>query len=111
MSTPKLPVVNLPSDSFETATSYIIGIELAGVAKKDVGIEIKDSNIVVTAEKKNPFSKERRIDAGRLYGNYESKWVIPKDGDAEKINAALNEGLLTITIPKTKKREVKINLE
>ncbi|EAX94618.1 Hsp20/alpha crystallin family protein [Trichomonas vaginalis G3] len=103
--------ITVPSDSFEGAANYLINIELPGIAKKDVNIDIAENIISVKAEKKAPNKDYRKIDTGRLYGKIESRWSIPKDGDAEKISAALNEGLLTITIPKTKKREIKINLE
>ena len=103
--------ITAPSDSFETAASYLINIELPGIAKKDVNIGISENIISVKAEKKGPCKDYTKIDSGRVYGSIESSWKVPKDGDAEKITAALNEGLLTITIPKTKKREIKINLE
>jgi len=73
--------------------AYIIIAPLVGVAKGDLTVNVVDNNLVVTA---TPSVKTRwSVD-------FKQTWVLNEDADVGNINAKLENGLLTLTVPRLK---------
>lgn len=89
------------------------GIELAvpGIDKKDIHIEIEGSKMVVKAEVSNEVEQSNDKFTRRefSYGSFTKSFTLPKDVDADKIEADYKDGVLNISIPKpeSKKKVVK----
>ena len=87
----------------ETETAYVVELEVPGVKREDVAIEVEDGRLAVTGEFKDTFTTE---DGARLHartrrtGRFEYKARLPRGVDAEAIGAELADGVLTITITK-----------
>jgi len=107
MATPqKNPTVWIPLvNEKEDDKAYYLEIDLPGVGKEDIDIEVKDNFLIVSGERK--FKKEesdtgyKRIES--FFGKFEKRFKLPPDADAEKIEAKAENGVLTIIIPKKKK--------
>jgi HSP20 family protein len=90
-------------DLEETDDAYVVEAELPGVAKNDLNVEFHDGELVITGDVKE---KER---AGVLHrrtrrtGHFEYRAALPKDVDADKVDARLADGVLTVRVPKTAK--------
>lgn len=85
----------------ETDKSYTIETDLPGIKKEDLKINIKGNVVEISAQ-----SKRQRRES-----NYFNKFTIPEAADFEKVTSKLEDGILTITFPKTEKvkgREVKV---
>ncbi len=103
------PLVNLT----ENNDHYFLRAELPGVAADDIDIQSAHNSITITGERKLPQENEnarfhrRERDAGRF-----SRVVkLPGDIDSDKIEAKLENGILTLTIPKaeeSKPKQIKI---
>ncbi len=91
----------------EDEKSYHVTLELPGVEKKDVSVELVEGTLVVAAERKKDDIKEGECEHHDdfLYGKRINRISFPKEVDAEKVEATFKNGLLSITIPK--KEEVK----
>lgn len=99
------------TDCINDKTKYIIAVELPGVKKEDVSISAENHEVTVDAKKNDPFKDlEKNYQSRRTFGDFKLVLDIPTDGDLEQINAALAEGVLTLTIPKTAKKQVKVNV-
>lgn len=93
---------------FETPDSLIIQIELAGVAKEDIEIELNGGSIEINGVKR------RREFAGRdsfhrmerPFGVFKRTFALPVVVDADGIRAHFNDGLLEVIIPKKHKSDV-----
>ncbi len=106
-----VPAVNEKEDE----KAYYIEVDLPGVKKEDIHVEVKDNMLTISGERK--FKKEEKEEGytrvESFFGKFERKFTLPTDADAEKIEAKVEDGVLHITIPKieskesTKKIEVK----
>lgn len=101
------------SDVIETQDYYFIEIELPGVRKSDISVEIIENIITVSGEKiKSPEEdneKRRYHCIGRAYGKFKRSFNLPGPFNMHNIKAKLEKGVLTIAIPKlVEKRSKKI---
>ncbi|MCB9481192.1 MAG: Hsp20/alpha crystallin family protein [Desulfobacteraceae bacterium] len=101
------------SDIYETADAIIVEIELAGVKKEDVNVEVNDNVLSIKGERK--IEKEENSDnyyrRERFTGKFHRAFTIPMDVDVEKISAKFKDGVLVLEIPKPEeKKPKKINV-
>jgi len=85
-------------------TAYTIEAPMVGVSKSDLKVNVVDNNLVVSAI---PSVKSR------FSTSFNQTWVLNEDADVNNINARLENGLLTLTIPRVKPatRTVNINIQ
>lgn len=94
-----------PVDVFEDQNSVKIVAEIPGVAMDDLTLSLENNVLTLRGEKRQ--EREDRTDRvhryERSYGAFERSFVLPATVDAEKIEANLDNGVLTITVPKVEK--------
>jgi HSP20 family protein len=88
------------ADVEETDEAYVVELELPGVKKGDVQIEIAGRRLVVTGERKEKERKGVMRRRTRLVGRFRHEILLPGDVDESGVEATLNEGVLTIRVPK-----------
>ena len=97
-------------DLSETDDSYIIRAEIPGMKKEDVKITLQDTFVTIRGEKKNEAEEKNgtyhRIE--RSYGSFERSFNLPGAVKSGDIEAKYNDGLLTITLPKTEEAKEKV---
>jgi HSP20 family protein len=93
---PWIPAVDIE----ETDDAWIVEAELPGVDKKDVDIQMNDSELVVRGEIKERERAGILRRRTRRVGEFEFRVTLPGKTDAEQIDAKLDGGVLTIRIPK-----------
>jgi HSP20 family protein len=87
------------ADVEETEDAYSVEIELPGVHREDVDIQLSDRQLTVSGEVKE---KER---AGilrrrtRRVGRFQYSVTLPADVDADHVSARLDAGILTVRVP------------
>ena len=87
-------------DIEETDDAWIVEAELPGVDKKDVDIQMNDSELVVRGEIKERERAGILRRRTRRVGEFEFRVTLPGQTDAEQIDAKLDGGVLAIRIPK-----------
>ncbi|KAH7682065.1 Small heat shock protein HSP20 protein [Dioscorea alata] len=100
--TPRIDVV-------ESASNYVVIVELPGVNVSDILVEVDDQNLTVSgkrfnqqrratdfSENLNPTFHRREI----FHGPYRAVWSLPKDVNKENVSAEFVNGFLQITLPK-----------
>jgi HSP20 family protein len=87
-------------DVEETDDAYVVELELPGVKKGDVHIDIAGRRLVVRGERKDKERKGVMRRRTRLVGRFRHEIVLPGDVDENGIEASLAEGVLTIRVPK-----------
>ena len=97
---------SLAGDTFkidiqDNDTEYTIEAELPGVKKEDVEITLNDGrlNISVKKEEVSENKSKKYIHRERKYAQM-SRSILLADADDEGIKAKLEEGVLTIQVPK-----------
>lgn len=97
------------TDIEETENHYVVNIDIPGVAKKDLNIEVRDEQLVVSGERKS--AKKEAGFSERVYGKFQRVIALPTGIDPEKIEAQYEDGVLAVAIPKAesvKPRQIKI---
>jgi HSP20 family protein len=96
-----------PVDITESDGEYVISVEVAGVKKNDLVVEVQDRVLSVRGEKRS--EREEKKEKGRLlertYGAFSRSFTLPRDADADAVRASFEDGVLKLTLPK--KPEVK----
>jgi HSP20 family protein len=100
-------------DVSETDDAYIVRVELPGVNKDQVDVQLQGGELVITGE--IPGNGEgddtRRHRSSRRTGQFELRTYLPGDVNADAVTAQLSDGILTVTVPKSeaaKPRKIEI---
>lgn len=93
----------------EGEDAYYIELDLPGIKKEDINIDVNDNVLTVSGERK--IKKEDKEDdyykVESSYGMFERSFTLPENVDADNINAQSQDGVLEVVIPKLKKAEKK----
>ena len=92
----------------------MIKAELPDVDQKDIDVRIEDGLLTIKGERKHEseVKKENYHRIERYFGSFQRSFKLPTTVNQEKVAAACDKGVLTVTLPK--KEEVKpkqINVE
>ena len=103
-------------DVVENDDNFQIVAELPGIKMDEVKISLADNVLTLKGEKKNEVSENKRnfYRAERRYGQFQRCFTLPSGMDAEKVRANMENGVLTITLPKAeeaKAREIPIKIK
>jgi len=90
------------TDIYETEDALVVVMEIPGVQKKDLEVQIEDD--VVKVEGRIDFSNYDRLDP--LYteynvGHFARAFSLSSKIDRQQIGAQLDEGVLTLTLKKS----------
>ncbi|MCL6594729.1 MAG: Hsp20/alpha crystallin family protein [Firmicutes bacterium] len=88
------------ADLEETDDAYLLEVELPGVKKGDVAVELTGRRLRVRAERQE---RERTGVVHRraaAYGRFEYEILLPGEADAERAQANLEDGVLRLRLPK-----------
>uniref|UniRef100_A0A3B6U437 SHSP domain-containing protein n=2 Tax=Triticum aestivum TaxID=4565 RepID=A0A3B6U437_WHEAT len=103
---------NARVDWKESPEAHVFKADLPGVKKEEVKVELEDGNVLVvsgerTKEKEDKNDKWHRVE--RSSGKFVRRFRLPEDAKVEEVKAGLENGVLTVTVPKAevKKPEVK----
>lgn len=92
------------SDIYETEGNIIADIEMPGIDKKDIFVDIDEDGISVKAqtkyENKDDNKKQGTYRFERNYTGFSRYFSLPKNVDTSKAFAEYKNGLLKITVPK-----------
>lgn len=101
----------LPLDVKETPTNFQVFIDVPGVEKDSVNIEIKNHVLTVTADRKALTTEEATASGEtirrreRTYGTSSRSLRLPEGVDEDKVEATFENGVLTLTVPKLSDEE------
>jgi len=96
-------------DVEETEKGFSVSVDLPGVAKKDINIEVHENQLFITGERKSETTRKNFSE--RAHGKFHRVLTLPTNVDAGKIEANYADGVLTVELPKSeaaKPRQIKI---
>ncbi|MDR2665008.1 MAG: Hsp20/alpha crystallin family protein [Oscillospiraceae bacterium] len=90
-------------DIEETETEYLIDAELPGVSKEDIDLGIEDENLCISVSRSEEINKDGKnyVHRERRAGSM-SRRIRLANAKLDGITAKLEDGVLTVTIPKDK---------
>jgi len=94
-------------DVSETEGGVKICAELPGVNEQDIYFRLEDDLLVVRAEKKfeRKDEKENYRFRERSYGTFQRALRLPGPVEPDQVQARFENGVLTVTVPKTEQQE------
>ena len=92
------------SDVYETDKEVIASIELPGVDKKDIKVDVSNGMLNVKAEKKYEKKDEDKKKGyhryERSYSGFYRSFPLPSNVDEKGVKAKYNDGMLEVHMPK-----------
>ncbi len=101
-----LPFSNLAK---KDNSNFYIEVDLPGVTKEDISINIEDGVLSVSAVRSytNSLNRDDYYICESSYGKLERRFVLPENIDTKRVNASLDDGRLTIELEKTSQAKPK----
>src|SRR5215813_1422295 len=89
-------------DMCETSEAIIVEVELPGVRREDVRIEVEGDTLHISGERRANSERQERnyYRLERSYGRFERQLRLPGSVVREAIRAEFDAGILIITLPK-----------
>ncbi len=96
-------------DMVDKGKEYVVRAELPGITKDDIKVEVTEDSLEISSEKsvEEKEEKEGYIRRERRYSNFYRSIPLPGEVVPGKADAELNDGVLTIRLPKAKLEERK----
>lgn len=88
------------ADLEETDDSYLVDVELPGVSRDAVSVEVAQRRLVVTGERRQRLRTGLLRHSTRTTGSFRLAVTLPNDVDGDRVTAALEHGVLSIHVPK-----------
>jgi len=105
-----------PVDIYEDEQSVVIKAELPDVDQKDIDIRIENNTLTIRGERKHSseVKKENYYRVERYFGHFQRSFSLPSSIDQDKVQAACDKGILTVTLPKsaaTKPKQISVEIK
>lgn len=105
-----------PVDIYQAAEGYILKVELAGVEKEDVSVEVKDNVLTLQGERLlDPQVKdEQYYRKERTFGKFQRSFTLQESIKPEQVKASFKNGVLKIVVPiptKEKAKQVTVTID
>ena len=111
-------VINMPSESEVTNVTgftptvntregeyaYHVEVDLPGVKKEDIHVDVKDDILTISGERKTKeeVNEKDYYKIESFYGSFHRSFTLPDNTDIENIEANSEDGVLEVVIPKLK---------
>lgn len=101
-------------DIHENKKDFTLSMDLPGLSKKDVSLNVDDNVLTITGERKYNVSSTDACRIERGYGKFNRSFSLPDNVNVNEINASFKNGELSVILPKTKEaisksKEIKIS--
>jgi HSP20 family protein len=89
-------------NTIEGKNAYHIEVDLPGVKKEDIHVNIEDNVLTISGERKvkNEVKEEDYYKVESSYGSFSRSFTLPEKVDVENIHANSEDGVLEVVIPK-----------
>ncbi len=92
----------LAVDVYQTKDKIVIKAPIAGVKPEDIDVAISEDVVTIRGDRKdeNVIEKDNYFVQECFWGSFSRSVILPTSTVAEKAEASLKDGVLTIQIPK-----------
>ena len=96
-----------PVDLYETPAEYVLSAELPGLTRDRIEIHAEETRITIrgarvsSAGREIPCEHYHRVERG--HGSFSRTFALPEPIEIDGVSADLKDGILTITIPKSRR--------
>jgi HSP20 family protein len=96
-------------DVFEKEGRLVTKIDLPGIKKEDVKVEVADGHLAISGERKSEAEekKEGFYRCERQYGGFYRAVPLPEGAKIEDVKATFSDGVLEVSMPLPAKAQAK----
>jgi HSP20 family protein len=94
-------------DIEETDDAYVFEVDLPGVRREDVEVEVDGNELRVSGEVSERERTGILRHQARRTGRFEYRSTLPQEVDPERIEAGLGDGVLTVRVPKSMRSQAR----
>lgn len=101
-------------DVTEENDAILVRAEVPGCKAEDIDISVYGNTLTISGEKKLEEEKKEKgyYHVESSYGSFRRELTLPTDVDQDKIEAACNDGVLSVTLPKAAKaKAIKVKVK
>jgi HSP20 family protein len=95
------------ADVLETENEIRVIVEMPGIRPDDLNVDMENNVLTISGEKheerKEGDDRSTWHLSERRYGHFSRSFVLPRDVEADAIRAGFENGILTVTVPKSEK--------
>lgn len=99
------------TDVIETGNGLIVKMDLPGVKKEDIDLQMAEDQIIIKAIFEEKSEEVKYLQKERSHGKTIRTLTLPFSIDVEKVKADFDNSILTIKLPKIEKEVHKVDIE
>jgi len=98
------PAINTREGEF----AYHIEVDLPGMKKEDINIQVEDNTLIISGERKmkEEMKEENYYKIESSFGSFSRSFSLPEEADIENIHAESVDGVLEVVVPKLESTKV-----
>lgn len=99
-------------DLYETPDRFVLSLELPGLSRDHIKIEIQHDTLVVRGERPvrhEEGARYHRVERG--HGAFARSFLLPQPVDVEAVEAEFLDGVLTVVVPKLAPRPRRVDIQ
>ena len=102
-------------DVYDEKDSLLVKVELPGMKKEDIQINLQNGVLTVSGERKHEFEKKEgeTFRSERYFGKFQRSVTLPTQVASDGIKASYKDGVLAIRLPKAeeaKPRQIDVDV-
>jgi len=94
-----------PTDVYETETSFVVRVEVAGMRQSDFSINAEGNYLVISGARSDLPERRAYHQMEIRFGDFSTAIELPSGVNVEKAEAEYEDGFLTVVLPKIKPAE------
>jgi len=103
-------------DIYETAEDIVFQVELPGLTKEDIDIQVRDNTLTLKGERRleKEVKQETALRMERAHGTFQRVFTLPNAIHPDKIRAVFKYGVLKVSFPRgeeAKPKQIKIEVK
>ena len=105
----RLSEFDAPFEVKETKEGYLFKADVPGIKENDLTINLTGNRLTISGKREEERKQEHEtyFSYERSYGSFTRSFTLPEGVEAEKVNASLKDGVLSILVPKAPEAQPK----
>lgn len=97
-----------PTDLLESEEALVVRVEIAGMKEEDFEVALENNVLLIAGARSDSPERRAYHQMEIRFGKFATSVALPAPVDAESARAEYKDGFLTVTLPKVKPNQIKV---